>query len=436
MGNLKKCILCSLAALVLLAVITVSASAEPVFAFEYLEYSVNVKKNIELKPILQGATLSSKAKYTWESDNPEICTVTEKGKVTGVSAGQATVRVSVTDEDGTSYTTSAVINVIQPVTKISFAKETVKVAAGYTLQLEPVVQPEDATNPTLRYVSSDPDICTVSDKGVITGRVKRKNCTITVEATDGSGVKAKVKVKVVNFILPTDKIVISERKTYYLVLEPMNYDDYCLKYKRDGIFQLGNLIEDMNNWYDIGVMKIDDPETGKNVLKNVLLIEPVKAGKQQLKIFDVDGTWGNGQSETIEIIIEPSATYSDKSFPALQYAKVIEDPQSFVGNTVCVTGTVMAVDIQGNPVKTDSCRYTIATKGEHDDLVYADIPMTYLKNKTCRYNVGEKVKIYGVWKEPETFSTETGLTQTRPVILIEKINDYVLNTDLELLCLR
>jgi len=430
MYRMKKGFLVVMALVLLLVSLAFSAQADPVFAFESLEYNVLVKKNIDLKPILQGATLSKKAKYTWESENTDICKVSDKGKVTGVAPGETTVSVSVSDEDGSTYSTSCKVIVLQPVQRISFSQKTVKVSTLSKVQLNPIILPENATNQKLRYVSSDPSICSVSEDGVLSGHVKRKSCTITAISTDGGDVKGKIKVNVVNFIIPTDRIVISERKTYYLILDYMGIGDaYCMRNDLKGCVRYGNLIEDMNNWYNIGSMKVDDPETGEKVTKDVLKIDPVKAGKQTLTIYDVDATWGNGQKENIEIIVEPSATYSDASFPKLNYNQVVSDPDSFVGKTVQISGVITAVEKPTNKER----RYAVATKGNNEDMVCAVVPAGYaLRNKTY-FEAGEKVTIYGIWQEPETTTTETGLTRTRPVLLIEKINDMVLNSDLEVL---
>ncbi len=419
-----------LAALLVSALLICAAGAEVVFAFESLEYTVSVRKFIDLKPILQGAELSKGAKYTWESEKPEVADVNNNGRVTAKAAGDVTITVTVKDTDDTSYTTSCMVHVIQPVTKIVCSEKEVKVASGYTKKLEMSVMPEDATNKQLRFTSSDPGICKVDDDGMLKGITANKSCQITVEAMDGSGVKTSVKVKVKTFLIPYDTIVLTERKTYELVLDSVSSfsDNYCFRYKRNGIFKVGNYGDGGNEWYYIGTENdYKNPDTGEKERKDILYIEPVKAGKQKLTFYDYDATWGvGGTKQSINIVVEPSAVYGSAAFPKLQYDQVTADPASFVGKTVYINGVITAIESTGSK----SFRYIVATKGGTEQPVIAVMKEIFCS--VANYNVGEKVEIYGVWQEPETTKTATGLTMTNPVVLIEKINDDIFNIDMRL----
>lgn len=77
---------------------------------------------------------------------------------------------------------------------IVVSPETVSLEVGETCQLTATVYPADATNKTLKWVSSDRNIAKVSN-GLVTA-VSKGTATITVLSTDGTGKSAQVVVTV------------------------------------------------------------------------------------------------------------------------------------------------------------------------------------------------------------------------------------------------
>ena len=71
---------------------------------------------------------------------------------------------------------------VVPVTGVTLSETQASVAVGKTLTLTATVEPEDATDPTVTWLSSDESIATVED-GVVTG-VKAGTATITAQAGD------------------------------------------------------------------------------------------------------------------------------------------------------------------------------------------------------------------------------------------------------------
>lgn len=92
------------------------------------------------------------------------------------------------------------------VEKISLNSKSVSVPVGRTVNIKASVEPKNATVKALKWSSSDESIVTVKNgsiKGVACGEA-----TVTVKATDQSGVSAKIKVMVVQ---PVKKITFSEK---------------------------------------------------------------------------------------------------------------------------------------------------------------------------------------------------------------------------------
>lgn len=89
------------------------------------------------------------------------------------------------------------------ITSLSFDKKIMTVAKGKTLALNPNILPENATNKTLKWTSSDENVATVDADGVVTG-VKGGKTVITATTTDMSGLSASVKITVYN-VLTSDR---------------------------------------------------------------------------------------------------------------------------------------------------------------------------------------------------------------------------------------
>ena len=81
-----------------------------------------------------------------------------------------------------------------------------KVGIGYKLAIKTRITPTNATNKTLSWSCSTPDIASVDSSGVVTGK-KVGTAQICVRATDGSGVERTINV-IVEKLIPVTKVEI------------------------------------------------------------------------------------------------------------------------------------------------------------------------------------------------------------------------------------
>ena len=158
---------------------------------------------------LPGAATNS---VTWSSSNPEIATVSKTGTVRGVAAGQATITATTTE----GFTDSVTVTV-EPVRvsgiTINTAAQTIDL--GASLRISATVSPSNADNKTLSYQSSNPDVATINEEGILT-TVDEGTTTITVSSTDGSNVSATVDITVENF--PLESVVVTNAPDFELVV--------------------------------------------------------------------------------------------------------------------------------------------------------------------------------------------------------------------------
>lgn len=141
----------------------------------------------QLAPVIAPAG-TDEQRVTYSSDNSEVVMVDANGVIQAYGVG--TTNVTVRTIDGSVLAVTIPVEVLSSlvlVTDITIdpAVVTLTVAAP-TQQLTVTVLPEDATRPTVTYVSSDPAVATVSATGLVT-RVANGTTNITVATTDGSG---------------------------------------------------------------------------------------------------------------------------------------------------------------------------------------------------------------------------------------------------------
>ena len=112
----------------------------------------------------------------WTSSNEEVATVDANGLVTAVEAGTADITVSVPD---TELTSTCKVTVTVPVEGIQAPDEMQLTINGTaSKEIGAKLVPEDATGVKLVYESSDENIATVDENGVVTA-VANGECVIT-----------------------------------------------------------------------------------------------------------------------------------------------------------------------------------------------------------------------------------------------------------------
>ena len=125
-------------------------------------------------------------KVTWATSNSNVATVTE-GTVHAMNAGNATITASAGAKSATCNVTVLEI----PVSSVSLNKTTLFMYIGNKETLTASISPENATNKTVTWSSSDPGVASVSD-GVITA-IKYGATTITA-AVGGQAATCRVSV--------------------------------------------------------------------------------------------------------------------------------------------------------------------------------------------------------------------------------------------------
>ena len=155
-------------------------------------------KKLTLKATVLPNNASNK-KLIWKSSNPKVATVTQSGIVTlKKKTGGKKVTITATATDGSSKYASWKITSMKGIVKKVKITGSKPVKAGKKLKLKAKVTATKKANTKLLWTSSNTKYATVNAKGIVTTKksAKGKTVKITAMATDGSGKKHTVKIKI------------------------------------------------------------------------------------------------------------------------------------------------------------------------------------------------------------------------------------------------
>ncbi|MET3293041.1 UNVERIFIED_CONTAM: uncharacterized protein YjdB [Brevibacillus sp. OAP136] len=205
-----------------------SGALSPTFSGDTLNYTVQVPNNVtdfQLTPTLRSSAETTTVKINRLHENPQLVESGSSSNAFPLAVGENTFEVTVTEADENERTYTIVVTrapappipnpdptPYYPVNEIKFEQKDVKVNEGDdVIVLRPVITPSYATNQTVRWSSSDPDIADVDQNGRVTlGRPGV--ATITATTADG-GKAAVIKItvvakKTVVKLIPSERVLV------------------------------------------------------------------------------------------------------------------------------------------------------------------------------------------------------------------------------------
>ncbi len=233
------------------------------------DITIIMRKADKITASIEGLPEGEKVpKLEWTTSDKAIVTV-NNGQIRAVAGGNAIVTCGATLSDGTYIYSECKITVNVPVASITVDKKTRDLSAGDTFSPVFSFKPDNASETSLVFESSDPDIATVSDKGIIKGVASGK-ATITAKTIDGSGKSIVITVNV-------------------------KYNDYMKNTKGEDLFNkilsgertTNNYEGGSSDWYDrgadIGGISFEVHSYGKNGrLLSVEVLDIMDTGKKDI----------------------------------------------------------------------------------------------------------------------------------------------------------
>ena len=184
----------------------IEITADNIIVYE----SKNEKIVPSAKAIKEGAPVNTV--FTYETSNKEIAQVTQDGTVTGIKPGVATITVYASDNSDISA--QCTVTVVTAVSKIQIATPAVELLTGVEdssktiASLSVEVFPDNAYDKSITWSSSNDEVVTVDEKGIVHAKGKGK-ATITATANGAADKNVKA-VCTVNVSLGVSSIEIDE----------------------------------------------------------------------------------------------------------------------------------------------------------------------------------------------------------------------------------
>lgn len=136
----------------------------------------------------------------WSSSRPEYCTVDQYGMITGIEPTGENYEavITVTSNDNPEIFATCRVKVIQPITGITLNSTYQEMWVGSKYAIIPDIQPADADNKKVTYISSDPEVASVDENGIVTAL---KGGTTVIEiTTEQYGLKATCTILVKEYV--------------------------------------------------------------------------------------------------------------------------------------------------------------------------------------------------------------------------------------------
>lgn len=136
------------------------------------------------------------ANVNWKSENTAIATISEAGEVKAIAPGTTTITVTTEDGGFTATCQVTVKDLVIAVTGITLNQTSVDMKKGESILLRATVNPNNATNKSVTWLSSEEDVATVNSIGYVEAR-EAGSTTILAITADGK-YDARCKVTVYN----------------------------------------------------------------------------------------------------------------------------------------------------------------------------------------------------------------------------------------------
>lgn len=206
-------------------VVTVNPAPIQVKEITLTSATVNVGKTVKLTATVKPDDATNKS-LSWGSGDTSIATVDSSGVVTGIKEGKTTI--TATALDGSNVTAFCEVEVKAiPVQTVTITDgDSIDLDYNTSKTLTATVTPDDATDRTITWNSSDPSVVSVaSSTGLING-LKPGSVTVTATAADGSGMRDSITVNVKGSITISGGSTVVEGQSVQLTatLNPTNTD--------------------------------------------------------------------------------------------------------------------------------------------------------------------------------------------------------------------
>ena len=182
--------------------VTVSKSVVPVTSVTLDRSTLSLEKGQSVKLVATVSPSDATDKdVTWNSSDFSVANVDQEGNVLAMKSGSATITTKAGEKTATCRVT-----VVTPVAGISLDRSSLSLEVGQSETLVATVLPDDATEQSVSWTSSDNTVATVDSSGKVTA-LKKGSTTITASA-GGKYATCSVTVKNAPFGISPDGVLL------------------------------------------------------------------------------------------------------------------------------------------------------------------------------------------------------------------------------------
>lgn len=360
-----------------IGVYTIQIQIESI-SFEKDEYKIDQHSTLTLLPVIVPENATERT-LTWTSSNPAIATVDENGTVTAKEAGTTTITVTTSN----GKTATCEVTVVVPVEKVELNKKDLTLNKGANDTLIATITPEDASEKTLTWTSSDESVATVDENGKVTA-IGVGTATITVSC---NGKTATCKVTVV---IPVEKVELNKNsltlnvgneEALIATITPENATDKTLTWTSSNekvatVDNNGKVIA-----IGVGTTTITVSCNGQTATCKVEVKSPIIS----VSLNETSKTLNKGSSFILEATIDPINTTDDKT---LTWTSSNESVATVKDGTVTAIGAGNAtITVTTSNGKTATCEVKVVDIKELVlDVKNLTLDLSVDSNKTGQLN--------------------------------------------------
>ncbi|MFT8314004.1 MAG: Ig-like domain-containing protein, partial [Clostridium sp.] len=299
----------------------------------------------------------------WTTSNPKVALVNSNGYITAVGVGKAVI--TATSDDGSkSASCTVTVTPAVKVTSVVLSKTTSNLNVGGYDWLRVIVTPNNATNQSVTWSSSNPNVATVSYNGYVNA-VGTGTATITATTADGSKtascvvtVNPPIKVTSVQFWIPPTTLAVGNTTSIHASVYPYNAANTSLIWSTSNskvatVDSYGYVTAVSAGTVNITATTVDG---NKTATCTITVTPPVKVTGIGLYTNSTSLTVGD-TSYLNSIIYPTNATNKSVTYTTSNAKVATVDAQGNVTAISAGTATITVTTVDGN--KTATCTVTV-----------------------------------------------------------------------------
>lgn len=245
-----------------------------------------IKLNVEILP-----EEAKDHEVIYSSSDSNVAQVDGSGNITGLKSGKATITVKAKENNVSG---SVDILVYTPVSDIILPEDEIYLQKGEEITINPIVLPTDASNKNISFKSSNTNIATVTNNGLITA-ISEGETNIEVKTDDG-GITKQIKITVLGQLEDMDIEFSGGLRIDNNIISGWNIKE----------LKVSDVISKINTKFDIEIYNSSGKKLEENEMigtgSKIRLLEDGKV-KMEYKVVIYGDVNGDGRINSVDLLV-------------------------------------------------------------------------------------------------------------------------------------